>query len=90
MELDSGIPLQLATKVPIMITFAVVDKDGDPNNVKLQPCLRIVNASCSMHLGYLHSWWARCAQISYLVHLLGPKSHVCPLSLNWIFSVVSV
>lgn len=38
-ELDSGIPLQSAAKVPIMITFDVVDKDGDPNDLKLQACI---------------------------------------------------
>lgn len=38
-QLDSGIPLQSAAKVPIMITFNVVDKDGDPNDVKPQACI---------------------------------------------------
>ncbi|XP_020086249.1 phosphatidylinositol 4-kinase alpha 1 isoform X2 [Ananas comosus] len=38
-QLDSGIPLQSAAKVPIMITFNVVDRDGDPNDVKPQACI---------------------------------------------------
>ena len=39
MELDSGIPLQPATKVPITITFDVVDKDEDANDLKLEACI---------------------------------------------------
>lgn len=42
-QLDSGIPLQSAAKVPIMITFNVVDRDGDPNDVKPQACIFKVN-----------------------------------------------
>lgn len=38
-QVDSGIPLQSAAKVPIMITFNVVDKDGDPNDIKPQACI---------------------------------------------------
>ena len=38
-QLDSGIPLQSAAKVPIMITFNVVDKDGDPKDIKPQACI---------------------------------------------------
>lgn len=38
-QVDSGIPLQSAAKVPIMITFNVVDRDGDPNDVKPQACI---------------------------------------------------
>jgi phosphatidylinositol 4-kinase len=38
-KLDSGIPLQSAAKVPIMITFEVVDKDGDPTDIKSQACI---------------------------------------------------
>ena len=34
--LDSGIPLQSAAKVPILVSFTVVDKDGDPNDIKPQ------------------------------------------------------
>lgn len=37
--MDSGIPLQSAAKVPIMITFNVVDRDGDNNDVKPQACI---------------------------------------------------
>ena len=33
-QVDSGIPLQSAAKVPIMITFNVVDRDGDKNDIK--------------------------------------------------------
>lgn len=38
-QVDSGIPLQSAAKVPIMITFNVVDRDGDPNDIKPQACI---------------------------------------------------
>lgn len=38
-QVDSGIPLQSAAKVPIMITFNVVDRDGDKNDVKPQACI---------------------------------------------------
>jgi phosphatidylinositol 4-kinase len=48
-QLDSGIPLQSAAKVPIMITFNVIDRDGNPNDVKPQACIFKVNnvLSCS-------------------------------------------
>jgi len=50
-QVDSGIPLQSAAKVPIMITFNVVDRNGDPNDVKPQACifkviLQLVLLSC--------------------------------------------
>lgn len=38
-QVDSGIPLQSAAKVPIMITFDVVDRHGDPNDLKPQACI---------------------------------------------------
>ena len=38
-QIDSGIPLQSAAKVPIMITFNVVDRDGNHNDVKPQACI---------------------------------------------------
>lgn len=38
-QVDSGIPLQSAAKVPIMVTFNVVDRDGDHNDVKPQACI---------------------------------------------------
>lgn len=38
-QVDSGIPLQSAAKVPIMITFNVVDRDGDHEDVKPQACI---------------------------------------------------
>lgn len=38
-QVDSGIPLQSAAKVPIMITFNVVDRDGDHKDVKPQACI---------------------------------------------------
>ena len=38
-QVDSGIPLQSAAKVPIMITFNVVDREGNPNDVKPQACI---------------------------------------------------
>ncbi|XP_074333514.1 phosphatidylinositol 4-kinase alpha 1 isoform X1 [Apium graveolens] len=45
-QVDSGIPLQSAAKVPIMITFNVVDKDGDPNDIKPQACIFKVGDDC--------------------------------------------
>lgn len=38
-RVDSGIPLQSAAKVPIMITFNVIDRDGGENDVKPQACI---------------------------------------------------
>lgn len=38
-QVDSGIPLQSAAKVPIMITFNVADRDGDPEDIKPQACI---------------------------------------------------
>lgn len=38
-RVDSGIPLQSAAKVPIMVTFDVVDRDGDRNDIKPQACI---------------------------------------------------
>jgi hypothetical protein len=43
-QLDSGIPLQSAAKVPIMITFNVVDREGNPNDIKPQACIFKVNS----------------------------------------------
>lgn len=45
-QVDSGIPLQSAAKVPIMITFNVVDCDGDPNEIKPQACIFKVGDDC--------------------------------------------
>lgn len=45
-KMDSGIPLQSAAKVPIMITFNVVDKDGDPDDFKPQACIFKVGDDC--------------------------------------------
>ncbi|CAL5377227.1 unnamed protein product [Camellia sinensis] len=45
-QVDSGIPLQSAAKVPIMITFNVVDKDGDWNVTKPQACIFKVGDDC--------------------------------------------
>ncbi|KAH7512579.1 hypothetical protein FEM48_Zijuj12G0105500 [Ziziphus jujuba var. spinosa] len=45
-EADSGIPLQSAAKVPIMITFNVVDRYGDHNDMKLQACIFKVGDDC--------------------------------------------
>ncbi|KAI7736909.1 hypothetical protein M8C21_032340, partial [Ambrosia artemisiifolia] len=43
---NSGIPLQSAAKVPIMITFDVADRDGDPNDIKPQACIFKVGDDC--------------------------------------------
>ncbi|KAJ0229393.1 Phosphatidylinositol 4-kinase alpha 1 [Hirschfeldia incana] len=45
-RVDSGIPLQSAAKVPIMITFNVVDRDGDHSDVKPQACIFKVGDDC--------------------------------------------
>ncbi|KAJ0242191.1 Phosphatidylinositol 3-/4-kinase [Hirschfeldia incana] len=45
-RIDSGIPLQSAAKVPIMITFNVVDRDGNHNDVKPQACIFKVGDDC--------------------------------------------
>uniref|UniRef100_A0A803LP33 1-phosphatidylinositol 4-kinase n=1 Tax=Chenopodium quinoa TaxID=63459 RepID=A0A803LP33_CHEQI len=45
-QVDSGIPLQSAAKVPIMITFNVVDREGSPNDVKPQACIFKVGDDC--------------------------------------------
>ncbi|XP_076897528.1 phosphatidylinositol 4-kinase alpha 1-like [Bidens hawaiensis] len=45
-QVNSGIPLQSAAKVPIMITFDVADKDGDPNDIKPQACIFKVGDDC--------------------------------------------
>ncbi|KAL3684958.1 hypothetical protein R1sor_002980 [Riccia sorocarpa] len=45
-RLDSGIPLQSAAKVPIMITFDVVDKYGDQSVIKGQACIFKVGDDC--------------------------------------------
>ncbi|KAI6677773.1 hypothetical protein NL676_038569 [Syzygium grande] len=45
-QVDSGIPLQSAAKVPIMITFNVVDREGDPNDIKPQACIFKVGDDC--------------------------------------------
>lgn len=38
-RVDSGIPLQSAAKVPIMVTFDVVDRYGDRNEIMPQACI---------------------------------------------------
>ncbi|XP_008775172.2 phosphatidylinositol 4-kinase alpha 1 isoform X2 [Phoenix dactylifera] len=45
-QVDSGIPLQSAAKVPIMITFNVVERDGDPGDVKPIGCIFKVGDDC--------------------------------------------
>lgn len=62
-KLDSGIPLQSAAKVPIMITFNVIDNDGDPNDVKLQAC--IFKVSVSFHCWNSANHEVECMQLRY-------------------------
>ncbi|KAM0028833.1 putative 1-phosphatidylinositol 4-kinase [Helianthus debilis subsp. tardiflorus] len=45
-QVNSGIPLQSAAKVPIMITFDVADRYGDPNDIKPQACIFKVGDDC--------------------------------------------
>jgi hypothetical protein len=47
-QLDSGIPLQSAAKVPIMVTFDVVDKN-EPKVLKSQACIFKVGASFTLY-----------------------------------------
>lgn len=59
-QVDSGIPLQSAAKVPIMITFNVVDRHGDHNDVKPQSCIfKVLLFSiiyyCGLHLIFTHT-----------------------------------
>ncbi|CAM8929529.1 unnamed protein product [Rhodiola kirilowii] len=45
-RVDSGIPLQSAAKVPIMVTFDVVDRFGDQNDIMPQACIFKVGDDC--------------------------------------------
>ncbi|KAI3774770.1 hypothetical protein L1987_49332 [Smallanthus sonchifolius] len=45
-QVNSGIPLQSAAKVPIMITFDVADRDGDPKDITPQACIFKVGDDC--------------------------------------------
>ncbi|CAH1431466.1 unnamed protein product [Lactuca virosa] len=45
-KVNSGIPLQSAAKVPIMITFDVADRNGVPNDLKPQACILKVGDDC--------------------------------------------
>ncbi|MCD9643115.1 Phosphatidylinositol 4-kinase alpha [Datura stramonium] len=45
-QVDSGIPLQSAAKVPIMITFNVTDRDGDQDDIRPQACIFKVGDDC--------------------------------------------
>nr|XP_033513265.1 phosphatidylinositol 4-kinase alpha 2-like isoform X3 [Nicotiana tomentosiformis] len=45
-QIDSGIPLQSAAKVSIMITFNVADRDGDQNDIKPEACIFKVGNDC--------------------------------------------
>ncbi|KAJ6739042.1 hypothetical protein OIU74_003911 [Salix koriyanagi] len=45
-RVDSGIPLQSAAKVPIMVTFNVVDRCGDRKDVKPEACIFKVGDDC--------------------------------------------
>ncbi|CAM8920616.1 unnamed protein product [Rhodiola kirilowii] len=45
-RVDSGIPLQSAAKVPIMVTFDVVDRYGDRHEIVPQACIFKVGDDC--------------------------------------------
>ncbi|KAI3803662.1 hypothetical protein L1987_31821 [Smallanthus sonchifolius] len=45
-QVNSGIPLQSAAKVPIMITFDVANRDGDPKDITPQACIFKVGDDC--------------------------------------------
>lgn len=53
-QVDSGIPLQSAAKVPIMITFNVVDRDGDKSDIKPQACIFKVVSIQVLAYNYCH------------------------------------
>ncbi len=75
-EIDSGIPLQSAAKVPIMITFDVVEKDGDPNEIHCQKCIFKVGfmpwASCQKV--YVHVQYVTIFKLMTFVHI---ESRIC-------------
>lgn len=48
-QVDSGITLQSAAKVPIMITFNVVDREGNHNDIKPQACIFKVSLFTFFH-----------------------------------------
>lgn len=52
---DSGIPLQSAAKVPILIAFNVADRDGDKNDIKPQACIFKVSWPVFMMISFTDS-----------------------------------
>lgn len=64
-RVDSGIPLQSAAKVPIMITFNVVDRDGDQNNVMPQACIFKVSL-CTCYYVYIIMGLSKICLLSYV------------------------
>lgn len=69
-ELDSGIPLQSAAKVPIMITFDVVDKEGDQDLLMRQACIFKVG-SFILFLNLLIEGWLYIPGLSVSLHRVG-------------------
>ena len=68
-QLDSGIPLQSAAKVPIMVTFDVVDK-SEPSALMSQACIFKVCLLtysllfCRMYMYLLFSNYCRLVMIA--------------------------
>ncbi|KAI4298366.1 hypothetical protein L6164_031937 [Bauhinia variegata] len=54
-RVDSGIPLQSAAKVPILVAFNVAERDGDPNDVKPQGLIFKISLLVLMMISLLDS-----------------------------------
>lgn len=83
-QVDSGIPLQSAAKVPIMITFNVADQDGDQNDIKPQACIfkvRYGGYRCIFlhrHLDfYIFSSWTKYLYCHTFYPLVLPSRSLC-------------
>lgn len=70
-ELDSGIPLQSAAKVPIMITFDVVEKEGDHDQLIRQACIFKVGRVLAVLKLMIERWFRRFV----LMHMVETDIH---------------
>ncbi|XP_047315798.1 phosphatidylinositol 4-kinase alpha 1-like isoform X2 [Impatiens glandulifera] len=73
-QVDSGIPLQSAAKVPIMITFNVVDRHGDHNDLKPLGCIFKVGDDCRQDLLALQV----ISLLKDIFDAIGLKLYLCP------------
>lgn len=67
-QVDSGIPLQSAAKVPIMITFNVVDREGNQNDIKPQACIFKVRLFLYILNVILFFLWHRSQYYGFEIH----------------------